>query len=325
MTLRTCTIVLLSVALLCTLADAIYMPSHDFTLLCERQSRVVNVPKAAYMWLHSSQDHCRVRVRFAAGLLVTVESLNLTSSPNCTKNYLRLTTASNVTVGGPFCGHQVDYHEVTPALQVTFFAPPDNSPIVLDVNATPLGSRFFLVLTPFTNVSSDGSCPEFKRHCVNKRCVASEIFCDGHNRCGGTHAPLPGQCPRPVDIETSLWAIGTITFGVVSLLVVFACCVWSARQRGQIEVTPLGMPSAICISSNNGGDNGAAASDTADTSPTQEAPATADTSHTQEAPATADTSPTQQAPSVNDAPSVDHQLSVECTPTTSDKARFVTS
>ncbi|KAK8764393.1 hypothetical protein V5799_032996 [Amblyomma americanum] len=151
MTWRTCTIVLLSVALLCTLADAIYMPSHDFTLLCESQSRVVNVPKAAYVWLHSSQEHCRVRVRFAAGLLVTVESLNLTSSPNCTKNYLRLTTASNVTVGGPFCGHQVDYHEVTPALQVTFFAPPDNSPIVLDVNATPLGSRFFLVLTPFTN------------------------------------------------------------------------------------------------------------------------------------------------------------------------------
>ncbi|KAK8764394.1 uncharacterized protein LOC144110705 [Amblyomma americanum] len=299
MTWRTCTIVLLSVALSCALADA--MPEYSFDVLCKNESAVLNVHEAALVWLNTSQDHCRVRVHFATGLLATVASLNLTSSPNCTENYLRLTTASNVTLGGPFCGYQADRREATPALQVTFFAPPDNSSVMLDVNATSPESSFILVLTAFTNASSGGSCPSYKHECVNKRCIASDIFCDGHNHCGGTQIPLPEQCPSPVTFESTWWAIGTIIFGVVSLLLLLPCFVWTALRGGQIQVTTLVLPGAMCISSKNGGDNGASAA------------------------ATADTSPTQEAPSVNDAPSLDHQLSVECAPTTSDKARLVTS
>lgn len=299
MTWRTCTIVLLSVALSCALADV--MPEYSFSELCQNQSAVLSVHEAALVWLNGSQEQCRVRVRFAAGLLVTVSSLNLTSSPNCTESYLRVTTTSDVAVGGPFCGYRADRREATPALQVTLFTPPGNSSIVLDVNATSLASNFTLVLTAFTNASHDGSCPSFKHECANKRCIASDIFCDGHNHCGGTQVPFPEQCPSPVTFEATWWAIGTIVFGVVALLLLLPCFVWTALRGGQIQVTTLVLPGAMCIPSKNGNGGGCAAS------------------------AATDTSPTQEAPSVNDAPSLDHQLSVECTPTTSDKARLVTS
>lgn len=296
---RTCAIALLCTALSCALADE--MPEYAFTELCQNQSAVLTVRKAALVWLNSSQEECSVRVRFPSGLLITVASLNLTALANCTNSYLKVMAGDEVVPGGgPFCGYHADAREATPSLQVAFLRPPENGSVVLNVNATSPSSNFTLVLTAFTNVSSDGSCPSTRHECYNKRCIASDIFCDGHNHCGGTQVPLPEQCPNPVTVEATWWAIGTIIFGVIALILLLPCFVWTALRGGQNNVTTLVLPGAMRIPSKNGSSSPAAAA--------------------------AATSPTPEAPSVNDAPSsVDHQLSVECAPTTSDKARLVTS
>ncbi|XP_037288466.2 uncharacterized protein LOC119181351 [Rhipicephalus microplus] len=295
---RTCAIALLCTALSCALADE--MPGYAFTELCQNQSAPLTVRKAALVWLNSSQEECSVPIRFPSGLLVTVVSLNLTTSANCTNSYLSVMAGDEVVPGGgPFCGHREDSREATPSLQVAFLKPPENGSVMLNVNATSPSSNFTLVLTAFTNVSSDGSCPSTRHECYNKRCIASDIFCDGHNHCGGTQVPLPEQCPSPVTVEATWWAIGTIIFGVFALILLLPCFVWTALRGGQNNVTTLVLPGAMRIPSKNGSPSPAAA---------------------------AGTSPTLEAPSVNDVPSsADHQLSVECAPTTSDKARLVTS
>lgn len=301
MTWRTRTIVVLVLcAGSCALAEA--LPEYSFNELCRNQSTKLVVETAAIVQLNGSQEACNVSVHFATGLLVTVSSLNLTSSANCSENYLRIATAEDEAVAGPFCGYKADPREATPGLQLSVTNPPHPGYVVLDVNATSPTSNFTLVLTAFTNVSSDGSCPSSKHQCYNKRCIVSSIFCDGHNHCGGTQAPLPQQCPEPVTTEATWWGIGTIIFGVLSLVLLLPCFVWTALRGGQNNVTTLVLPGALRIPSKNG---------------TSAAPDTA---------AAAATSPTQEAPSVNDGgPSASLDLSVECAPTTSDKARLVTS
>ncbi|KAL1430664.1 hypothetical protein MTO96_002270 [Rhipicephalus appendiculatus] len=44
--------------------------------------------------------------------------------------------------------------------------------------------------------------------------------------------PLPEQCPNPVTVEATWWAIGTIIFGVIALILLLPCFVWTALRGG---------------------------------------------------------------------------------------------
>lgn len=245
-------------------ATASSMPEYIFQDFCNNDGDLstngtfitMTEDSSALIQLNDSQIiNCTVRVRFPKnyGVLVTVVELSTRSSPNCSEDFFRVRSldTNQEALSRRFCGNHSDLRETNLNLQVV--VPTASSPgslllevFAFNVTSDALVPRLTIVLTTYINGDAHAkSCPSLHQHlCYNWRCVSRDLFCDGHNHCGGDRRPSDLECPGPVSKRATLWGLATIAFGVVATILLLPFFVWTAVRGGQLQVTSIIQPGA---------------------------------------------------------------------------------
>lgn len=239
-------------------ATASSIPEYIFQDFCDNGTSIVMTrDSAALVQLNDSTIiNCTVRVQFPKdyGVLVTVVELSTRSSTNCSEDFFRVRALdkSQEALSQRFCGNRSDLRETNVDLQA--LVPAASSPgsfllevFVSNVTSATLVPRLTLVLTTYVNGDGHGkSCPSSRQHlCYNWRCISRDIFCDGHNHCGGDRRPSDLECPGPVSRRATLWGLATIAFGIVSTILLLPFFVWTAVRGGQLQVTSIIQPGTV--------------------------------------------------------------------------------